>query len=78
MLPAPYEIKKGVRYKKGTNSLVAEKLQIITIENLNNKTFYSSLSEASKALQIERSKIKKCLTTGEAYKNIKFIIKARE
>ena len=77
LLPAPYEIKKGVRYKRGTNSLVAEKLQIITIDNLNNKTFYSSLSECSKALQIERSKIKKCLTTGEKYKNIQFIIKDR-
>ena len=77
LLPATYEIKKGVRYKRGTNSLVAEKLQIITIDNLNNKTFYSSLSECSKALQIERSKIKKCLTTGEKYKNIQFIIKDR-
>jgi NUMOD1 domain len=72
-LPAPYEIKNGVRFIRGTNNLVSEKLKIISIDNLNNKSIFSSITECSKSLKIDRTKIKKCLLTGETYNNYKFI-----
>ena len=72
-LPAPYEIKNGVRFIRGTNNLVSDKLKIMTIDNFNNKSIFSSISECSKSLKIDRSKIKKCLLTGETYNNYKFI-----
>lgn len=74
LLAAPYEIKYGLRFIRGTNKLVSEKLKIISIDNFNNKSIFSSLSECSKSLQIDRSKIKNCLLTGEIYKNYKFIL----
>jgi hypothetical protein len=74
-LPAPYDIKNGVRYFRGTDKLVAtptEKLSIMSRDNFNNKSFFSSMTECSKALHIGRSKIKKCLLTGESYNNYNF------
>jgi hypothetical protein len=73
-LPAPYEIKHGLRFIRGTNKLVSEKIKIISIDNFNNKSIFSSLTECSKSLHIGRSKIKICLLTGEIYKNYKFIL----
>lgn len=58
-LPAPYEIKFGLRFIRGTNNLVSDKLKIIFIDNFNNKSFFSSFNECSKSLHIGRSKIKK-------------------
>lgn len=74
-IPSPYEIKNGIRFIRGTNNFVSESLKIITIDNLNNKSIFSSreATECSYALNIERSKIKNCLITGEVYKNYKFI-----
>jgi hypothetical protein len=72
-LPAPYEIKNGVRFIRGTNNLVPDKIKIISIDIFNNKSIFSSISECSKSLQIDRAQIKKCLLTGEIYKNYKFI-----
>ena len=74
LLPAPYEIKNGLRFIRGTNKLVSENLKIISIDKFNNKSIFSSLSECSKSLHINRSKIKNCLLTGEIYKNYKFIL----
>jgi hypothetical protein len=74
LLPAPYEIKNGLRFIRGTNKLVSEKLKIISIDKFNNKSIFSSLSECSKSLHINRSKIKNCLLTGEIYQNYKFIL----
>jgi hypothetical protein len=73
-LPAPYEIKNGLRFLRDTDILVSEKLKILSIDNFNNKSIFSSMSECSKTLQISRSKLKKCLLTGETYKNYKFIL----
>jgi hypothetical protein len=73
LLPAPYEIKNKIRYIRGTNKLVSEKIKIISIDHHNNKIIFSSMTECSKILHIDRSKIKKCLLTGEIYKKFKFI-----
>ena len=73
-LPAPYEIKKGVRFIRGSDKLVSEKLKIMTIDNFNNKSIFASISECSKSLKINRSKINKCLLTGEIYNNCQFIV----
>lgn len=72
--PSPYEIKNGVRYLRGTDTLVSEKLRIISIDNFNNELVFTSISECSKALQVERTIIKKCLLTGESYKSYKFAV----
>lgn len=73
-LSSPYEIKNGIRFMRGTNNLVSEGLKIIAIDILNNKSIFSSISECSIAINIDRSKIKHCLFTGEKYKNLKFLI----
>lgn len=72
-LPTPYVIKNGVRFIRGTNKLVSEKVKFVSIDNLNNKVFFSSLTECSKTLYINRSIIKNCLLTGDTYKKYKFI-----
>ena len=74
LLPTPYEVKNGVRFIRGTNNLVSESLKIISIDIYNKKSVFSSVTECSKALHIDRSKIKKCLLTGEKYKNYKIIL----
>ena len=73
LIPSPYEIKNGIRFIRGTNNFVSESLKIITIDNLNNKSIFSSITECSNALNIERSKIKNCLISGEVYNKYKFI-----
>lgn len=73
LIPSPYVIKNGVIFLRGTDSLVSENLKLICIDNFNNKTIFSSITECSKALHKYRSKIKECLLTGEIYKNYKFI-----
>jgi hypothetical protein len=77
LIPCPYEVKNGIRYIRGTNNLVSESLNIICIDTSSNKILasYSSISECSRNLKINRATIKKYLLTGETYKNFKFIIK---
>jgi len=53
-LSSPYEIKNGLRNMRGTNKLVSEGLKIIAIDNLNNKYIFSSISECSIAINIDR------------------------
>jgi hypothetical protein len=72
-LPAPYEIKNGVRYLAGTNKLVSERLRILAIDVNGNKFSYSSISECNRALEIGRAIIKDCILTGKTYKGYKFI-----
>ena len=74
LIPSPYEIKNGIRFIRGTNNFVSESLKIIAFDNFNNKSIYSSITECSNALNIDRSKIKICILTGEVYKNYKFIL----
>lgn len=77
LIPSPYEVKNGIRYIRGTNKLVSESLNIVCIDNTNNKIVatYSSISECSNSLKINRATIKKYILTGKAYKNYKFLIK---
>ena len=73
LIDSPYEIKNGIRFYRDTDKFVSENLKILTIDNLNNKLIFSSLSDCSRTLQINRTKIKKCLLTGEKHNNYKFI-----
>jgi hypothetical protein len=72
LLPAPYEIKNGIRFIKDTNKLVPEKIKLISVDKFNKELNFISITECSKILQIDRSKIKHCLITGESYKNYIF------
>lgn len=74
LIPSPYDIKEGIRFKRGTNILVSDSLNFICIDIKTNKIInYSSLSECSLDLKLNRSKIKNSLLTGEQYKHYKFI-----
>ena len=44
----------------------------MAIDNSNNESVFSSISECSRILHINRAKIKECLISGEIYKNYKF------
>ena len=41
-------------------------------DSLNNESVFSSISECSRILQLDRAKIKNCLINGGIYKNYKF------
>lgn len=73
-LPTLYEIKHGVRFLRGTNKLVSERLHILCFDRNYKKLSFSSISECSKALNIDRSTIKKYLITGKFFNNYKFIL----
>ena len=49
-------------------------MKIIAIDILNNKSIFSCISECSIAINIDRSKNKHCLFTGEKYKKFYFLI----
>jgi hypothetical protein len=72
---SPYEIKNGIRFIRNTDKLVSEKLKIIAIDQNQNKTIFTSITECSKHFHIERSIIKECLLSGKMYKNYIFKIK---
>ena len=74
--PSPYEIKNGIRFIRGTNKLVSESLKIRATDIFipNNTSVFSSISECSIALKLDRSKIKTCLLSGEIYKNYRFTV----
>lgn len=74
-IPSPYIIKDGIRFYRNTLNLVPDKIQIAAYasnDHLNKKLIFSSISECSKILQIERYIIKKYLLNGEIYKNYSF------
>lgn len=72
LIPSPYEIKNGIRFKRGTNNLISESLKIIATDNLNNRSLFSSIAECSTTLKLDRAKIKNSLLSGEEYQNYKF------
>ena len=78
LVPSPYEIRNGVRFIRGTDNLAryaTQKLKIKVINGfLNKEYFFSSISECGKILELDRTKIKKSILTGEPYKNYKFEI----
>ena len=69
-IPSPYIIKEGIRFYRNTVKLVCDKNKIIAYrldDGLNNKFVFSSISECSRILHIERYIIKKYLLNGEIY-----------
>ena len=61
-IPSPYIIKDGIRFLRGSNSLVSEKRNIYCINVLTNNILkFSSLTDCGKALSINRSTIKNYL-----------------
>ena len=70
--PSPYVVENGIRFYRGTLKLVSDKVKILSIDTLNNKTIYSSITKCSQDLKLDRAKIKSCLITGEIYKKYKF------
>lgn len=71
---SPYEIKNNIRYVRGTDKLVSESTLIICIDENNAKLEFSSMTKAAEALNISRSKIKDCLTTGKSHKGYFFLL----
>lgn len=71
-LPSPYEIKNNIRFIRGTDNLVSEKLNIIVEDAKGNKQYFYSMVECSKQMNISRKKIKNCLITGISYKDYIF------
>ena len=51
---------------------MSDKLKIIAIDIKNNEFVFSSISECSRILKIERYNIKKYLLNGEIFKNYRF------
>ena len=74
LIDSPYEIKEGIRHYRNTNKLVSEATSIVVIDSSGNSTIHSSMSECAKNLNIGRSKIKQCLSSGESYKGYKFVL----
>lgn len=72
LIPSPYDIKNGIRIIRGTNNLVSESFKIRATDNLKNTFDFSSITECSIALKLDRAKIKTCLLSGEIYKNYRF------
>lgn len=71
-IPSPYTIKEGVRFYRNTLKLVSDKIKIIAIDHLNKEFVFSSISECSRILQIERYVIKNHLLSGEIVAGYKF------
>ena len=70
--PSPYGVENGIRFYRGNLKLVSDKVKFLSIDTLNNKTIYSSITKCSQDLKLDRAKIKSCLITGEIYKKYKF------
>jgi LAGLIDADG DNA endonuclease family protein/NUMOD1 domain-containing protein len=72
-LPSPYELKNGIRFIRGTNIFVSNNVKILCVDANNSKQTFSSITECSKNLKIDRKTIKKYLLNGEKYNNYQFI-----
>lgn len=71
-LLSPYEIKNNIRFIRGTDKLVSEKLNII-VEDINgNIQYFNSIWDCSLQINISRKIIKNCLITGTPYKDYTF------
>lgn len=71
-LPSPYEIKNGIRFIRGTDKLVSEKLNIIVEDIKGNIQYFNSITDCSLKINISRKIIKNCLITGTSYKGYTF------
>jgi hypothetical protein len=72
-LPSPYEIKNSIRFLRGTDKLVSEKLNITVEDTKGNIQYFNSIIDCSLKINISRKIIKNCLITGSSpplfYKN---------
>lgn len=73
-IESPFEVKDNLRYYRNTNKLVSESTEIIAITK-NKTNVYKSIVKCAEDLNISRSKIRKCLDTGESYKEYTFLFK---
>lgn len=73
-LPAPYDTYPAYRMLSGTTNFVSEGLCITTTKESLTLEF-GSLTKASKALGIDRTKIKNCILSSTVYKGYTFGIK---
>ena len=64
-------VNKNIQITKSAITL-SDKNKILCIDHLNKEFVFSSISECSRILQIERSLIKKCLLSGETACGYKF------
>jgi len=71
-LPSPYEIKDSIRFIRGTNNLVSEKLNIIVKDINGNTQYFDSISDCNLQINISRKIIKQYLITGTSYKGYIF------
>ncbi len=71
-MPAPYEIKNGIRLYSGTNKWVSDSIKLKVIDNLGNELYFDSISKCSLFLNISRSKIKDCIVKSKIYKKFSF------
>lgn len=71
-LPSPYEIKNNIRFIRGTDKLVSEKLNIIVEDMNGNIQYFNSILDCSLQLNISRKIIKNCLITGTPHKDYIF------
>jgi hypothetical protein len=71
-LPSPYEIKNGIRFIRGTDKLISEKLRIIVKDTKGKVQYFSSIIECSLNINIDRKTIKNYLITGASYKGYTF------
>lgn len=71
-LPSPYEIKNSIRFIRGTDKLVSEKLNIIVEDTKGNKQYFNSIINCSLQINISRKTIKNCLITGTSHKGYTF------
>ena len=69
-IPSPYTIKNGIRFYRNTEKLVSDKIKIVACcmdDASKNEIIFTSISECSRILQIDRYIIKKYLVNGEIY-----------
>lgn len=72
---SPYEIKQGVRYIRNTDKLVrGVSNKIVVIDSNKNTTFYNSLTECAKTINIPKDKIKQSLNTGKSLNGYSFVL----
>ena len=71
-LPSPYEIKNSIRFLRGTDKLVSEKLNITVEDTKGNIQYFNSIIDCSLKINISRKIIKNCLITGTSYKGYTF------
>ncbi len=71
-LPAPYEVRNGIRYISDTDILVSESFPVFVTHPDGTILSYPSLSKCALALGFSRKPVREYLDTGTPYKNYFF------